>query len=253
MSVRKAGQIATARFRKQTHTIKSGPAKGLKINVAGSRLGYILGTTERDTQRMMSAALTTGDVFYDLGANVGFLSLVAASLVGKDGAVYSFEPLSANAAVARANADRNGLHQIMVIETAVSDRCGTAILTLGRGDQDGRLDQGNVQPSSSRLPVPVTTLDAHVEAGARPPTLIKIDVEGVELAAIRGMNNTLRKYHPRLICELHESAPSLESHPVAIELRTLGYSVGWLEPEISDAVGFWACHLVAMPGDEQGP
>jgi FkbM family methyltransferase len=247
MLVRSAGQMATARIRTRTQTIRTGPAKGFKINVAGSRLGYILGTTEGETQTVMEEKLGAGDVFYDLGANIGFLSLVAAALVGKGGAVYSFEPLPANAAAVQANARRNDLSQIEVIEAAVSDRRGTAMLTLGRSDQDGRLDQEGTEPIRSQtITVTVTTIDAYVEAGARPPTLIKIDVEGVELPALHGMRNTLRKYHPLLLCELHDSAPSIDSHPVAVELRRQGYSIRWLESEISGTVGFWACHLIAV-------
>jgi len=246
MMVRKAGQMATAGIRKRTQTIRSGPAKGLKINVAGSRLGYILGTTEGETQQIMRETLASGDVFYDLGANIGFLSLVAAALVGRDGAVYSFEPLPANVAVLRANAKRNGLDQIEVVEAAISDESGTATLAIGRSDQDGKLDKNVVTADELNISVTVTTIDAYIAAGARPPTLIKIDVEGVELAALRGMSHTLRMHHPQLICELHAHAPSIDSHPVAIELRRHGYSIRWLESEISGAVGFWACHLVTV-------
>jgi len=245
MMVRKAGQMATAGIRKRTQTIRSGPAKGLKINVAGSRLGYILGTTEGETQEVMQEALAAGDVFYDLGANIGFLSLVAAALVGSDGAVYSFEPLPANVAILRANAKRNSLDQIEVIEMAISDKPGGATLAIGRSDQDGKLEKNVVRAGKSSISVAVTTIDDYVEAGARPPTLIKIDVEGVELAALRGMSNTLRQYHPRLICELHDHAPSIDGHPVAVELRRQGYSIRWLESEISGTTGFWACHVVA--------
>ncbi len=243
MAVRRAVVYASAPIRARPQTIRSGAARGLRINVAGSRLGYILGTAEADTQEFMTRQLAPGDVFYDLGANVGFLSLVASVLVGRSGAVHAFEPLPENAAAARANAEMNGLEQMTVIQAAAGDSTRTANFARGTSDQNGHI----VSMDDEGIDVQVLALDHFVKMNrARIPNVIKIDVEGHELAAIEGMREILRDHRPTVLCEMHTTSPSLQTHPVALSLRDVGYDLGWLEP-ITGPVGHWASHLVATP------
>lgn len=76
---------ATRRWRHREHVIRRGAAAGLRINLHGSRPSYVLGIGEPDTQRLPETWLRPGAVFYDLGASVGFFSLIAAQLVGRRG------------------------------------------------------------------------------------------------------------------------------------------------------------------------
>lgn len=87
------------------------------MHVQGS--GLVRGTLETSVQEAMRRLLPRGGVFFDVGANIGFFSLIAARLVGPDGKVVAFEPVPATAALISENAQRNGLATIDVRERAV--------------------------------------------------------------------------------------------------------------------------------------
>jgi FkbM family methyltransferase len=209
----------------------------LLIDVAGSRPSYILGTAEPDVQAFLAEHLRPGDTFFDLGANIGYFSLVGAALVGPTGRVVSFEPSPVNAMALRRNLELNGLVNVEVVEAAVSDTEGVASFDPTDDDQSGRLAEG---PASVRT----VTIDAEVARTGWSPSLLKVDIEGAEEAALRGMHETLLTHHPVILCEVH-ALPDL-SGPLATSLRDLGYEVRWLEGDI-DGTGFWAPHLLAFP------
>jgi FkbM family methyltransferase len=220
------------------HQVASGPAAGLRMNVGDSRPSYLLGTAEQEVQEFIAEHLQRGGVFYDLGANVGYFTLVGASLVGKEGRVRAYEPFPDNAELLRHNVAANGLVQVEVVEAAVSDSAGQASFEVGPTSQDGRLGEGGVTVRTQRV-------DDDVAAGAPVPTLVKIDVEGAELAALTGMRETLERHRPTVLCELHERPFDLDAHPVAGLLRELGYRLAWLEEGVEDGK-HWAPHLVAV-------
>lgn len=158
--------------------------------------------------------LRPGAVVYDLGANIGWYSLLAARKVGPSGKVFAFEPSLRNAALIERNALTNRLPNIFVIPAAVTDRAGWMTF-LDRGSLMGRLDKDDSETQAQRRAgrrgktrretiVPITTLDAWLQAtGQPPPDLVKIDVEGAELGVLRGMTQTLGAASPDLIVELH--------------------------------------------------
>jgi FkbM family methyltransferase len=235
---------ASRRWRHSEHVIRRGPAKGLRINVQGSRPSYVLGVAEPDTQRLLSTWLRPGGVFYDLGANVGFFSLVASNIVGSEGHVYALEPSPTTVRALRANVARNGLQNITVIEAAAGRMDGRARLDPGDGDvsQNARL-----LPDHDRrgLEVCLVTVDTLVRDGARPPDVVKIDVEGAEEDTVLGMRTTLRVHRPSVVCEIHETLHASE-HPVEVMLRDAGLALSWLEPGMSRGVEWWAPHLVGV-------
>lgn len=118
----------------------------------------------------MEAHLKPGDVFDDIGANVGFLSLLGAKLIGPKGHVYCFEPLPSILPLLARNLDQNGFSNYAIIEAAVSDRSGTASLATDRGDLRATLTPN----TASMIDVSLVTLD---ELDLPTATLIKIDVE----------------------------------------------------------------------------
>ena len=83
-------------FRNRTGRIGRGVGKGLLFNVGSCNAGYLLGTTEPEVQEVLATLLRPGMAFYDIGANVGFYSILAARLTGPTGLVISFEPLPLN-------------------------------------------------------------------------------------------------------------------------------------------------------------
>ena len=106
--------------------ISHGPGAGLRFNPAGANPGYALGTTEPVMQGKVAELLAPGSVFYDIGANVGFFSVIAGRRVGKDGMVYAFEPVPANADALAHNIAINGFSNIELIRAAVSSTTGQA-------------------------------------------------------------------------------------------------------------------------------
>ena len=81
--------------------ILSGPLRGRRWVVGAGPHGYWLGTYEADKQRLLQTLLREGDCFFDVGANVGFFTLLASALVGRSGRVVAFEPLPQNLAFLR--------------------------------------------------------------------------------------------------------------------------------------------------------
>src|SRR3712207_2733331 len=97
-ALRKAIDTASLPLRKRDMMIVQGVGRGLRFNAGGANLGYILGTSEPDLQDAFRRTIQVGMTVYDLGASVGFHSVLAARLVGESGFVYSFEPMSENVA-----------------------------------------------------------------------------------------------------------------------------------------------------------
>jgi FkbM family methyltransferase len=236
----------TRSIRSGERRIAGGPAQGMLIDLSGSRPSYLLGTTEPGVQEFIVEHLHEGGVFYDLGANVGYFTLVGARIVGSRGRVRAYEPFTENAAALRRNVALNGLTDtVTVVEAAVADHAGQAAFRTGPTGQDGRLsDEGE-------LVVPMVTLDEEIGQGAAPPTFVKIDIEGAELAALRGMREALKTHRPVVLCEVHHPPHGLETNPVARLLAEASYDVRWLEGGVNDEEYFWTPHLAAVPSNDR--
>ena len=245
--MRAAFRRVTRRWRHSEHTIRRGAAAGLKINLCGSRPSYVIGSAEQDVQDLLGAWLRPGSVYYDLGANVGFLTLVGARLVGSAGHVYAFEPSPGTAAALRSNVLRNGLTNVTVIEAAVGATSGTA--RFDPVDEEASQLATLLDPAQEGgVEVQVVAIDDFVRDGARPPDVVKIDVEGAEDAAIAGMRETLAARTPSVVCEIHQTLHA-DEHPAEVLLRQAGLTVSWLEPELraTREARCWAPHVVAVP------
>lgn len=163
------------------------------------------GNLESSVQEALVRQLGPGDVVYDIGANLGFFSLVAARLVGPAGRVFAFEPAPDNAEAIRRNAELNLLTNIVVIPRAVFSRSGSARLQVVDDQSWSRLEEFGEHPDTERvLEVETVTIDELVGSGELPPpALVKIDVEGAELAVLEGMRATIDEHRPAIVCELH--------------------------------------------------
>jgi FkbM family methyltransferase len=163
---------------------------------------------EPGTWQTLRAILRPGDKYVDVGAHVGTFACLAAALVGPSGWVTAFEPDKTNFRQLVANAHANnftwlGEHQVAVNEHGgriVFHRCadndgGHAIYDPGR-------HRGNVatRRKPSRRIVPATTIDA-LDAGGRGARLIKIDVEGSEVAVLKGAQHYIAQWRPAIIAE----------------------------------------------------
>lgn len=194
--------------------IPHGRAGGLALNlshlpISHAHLGSIAsGNLETDVQEAMVRHLERGGVFYDVGANVGFFALLAAHLVGlREGHVYAFEPAPENASAIIGNSQLNGIPNITVIAKAVGAQSGHGRLQVVDDQSWSKLEEYGLHPNTEAIiDVELVALDDLVGAGEiRPPTLIKIDVEGAELAVLQGSRTTIAEHRPAIICELHDT------------------------------------------------
>lgn len=211
-------RAAAARVARGEGVIQRGPAAGLLIDATGRAAGYVLGTSEPEEQRWLAEHVSAGDVGYDIGANIGFHTLVLANLVGSRGRVFSFEPLPANAAQLRRNVALNGLGNVVVVEAAVSSVDGVVPFDASGADRErGRIVE------SAAMTVESLSLDLWIaRTGVPAPNAMKIDVEGAELDVLAGARETIRRSLPALLVEVHWiGLPFVEY--VERELAPLGY------------------------------
>lgn len=224
-------QAVAARVARGEGVIRHGPAAGLRFHAGVPIAGYRLGTTEPDFQAAVAARVRPGDVVYDVGANVGFYTVLVARLTGPGGRVVAFEPFAESAARARANAASNGFAHVEVVEAAVADAPGTAWLTFSNTPVTHHLAGAGAtrRPSGTDgTEVAVTSIDAFVAGGGPVPDVVKLDVEGSEVAALRGMAATLRDHRPAVLVEVHDTVSDLPQTldalvvPLGYRVRVLG-------------------------------
>jgi FkbM family methyltransferase len=168
---------------------------------------FLFGSYELPTVRFIRKNLTPSSIFFDVGAQMGYLSLVAAS-AAKGVQVYAFEPEQNNLTRFNHNIALNDISTIRVVEQAVSDATGTLKLYLADNNNAGTHSTipGVTNVSERFLELPCTTLDDFVRAeGISRIDLIKVDVEGGELEVIRGAHRTLAKCTPTLILEMSDA------------------------------------------------
>ena len=183
--------------------VRAGPGRGLRIGHAQASADYRLGANELPVQQAVVDALHEGDVFYDIGSNVGFFALVAARRVGPTGEAYAFEPLPANVEQIQANTAANKLDNLTIIPSAVGDQEGTATLYIDAHPGGATLSIDDSSGVGGQMGVEVVRIDDLVVTGrCRPPDVVKIDVEGLEPAVLRGMASTLAEHRPVVICEV---------------------------------------------------
>jgi FkbM family methyltransferase len=144
--------------------------------------------------------LSPGQTFYDIGANVGAMSIEMANIFHDDIAVVAFEPLPALSRSIALSARLNKFQRVMVFDVMVGDREGEAELYVGSHSiHSSAIPREKRSKAIART---VTTIDRMVAAGAiPPPNVIKIDVEGGELAAFKGAEKTIRAYRPHIVFE----------------------------------------------------
>lgn len=173
-----------------------------------------------------------GGVVLDVGANVGAYAILFGRWVAPGGRVYAFEPAPAALEGLRAHLAANGVADVVrTVHAAVSDRTGTGVLA-------GAAEQGTARlgpADGAGEPVATVTIDDFCAGEGLVPTLLKIDVEGWELEALRGARETIARagdglalfveMHPRLWRER-----GLEAGEVRDELARQGLAAEPLRP-----------------------
>ncbi len=172
---------------------------------------FWFGYYSRDVVSLIKSRLAPGDVFIDGGANIGEITLAAAKRVGAAGKVLSFEPVDAiRSKLARNVAVNNMDGMVRILAQGLSDAPGSLPI-YGKAEQylDGSQHSGlgTLYASSERAQkiatIELTTIDMTMnKLGLDRLAGIKLDIEGAELAALRGAAETLKRFRPWLIVEI---------------------------------------------------
>jgi FkbM family methyltransferase len=165
---------------------------------------FVSKTWEPEETKLVSSLLRAGDVFVDVGANVGYFTLVASEAVGSSGKVFAFEPEPGNFSLLRKNVQVNKCANVHCEQKAVTSANQPVELYLSsfnygdhrifpsRDDQDYNRGQ-----QRQRTQVDGVTLDSYFPAETR-VDFIKMDVQGAEYFALQGMKRVLRD-NPNLV------------------------------------------------------
>ncbi len=189
--------------RSKVQVMQSGVAAGARFCPGPSNPDYGLGSNELPVQEAIKELLEPGDVFYDIGANVGFFTIVAAGLVGPSGTMVAFEPLPRNFVHLRFNCSLNDLHNVTCVEAAVGSATRNEKLLVAEYSGGSALESADTPPDVvGSLGVAMVALDDWVASGRGPtPDVVKIDVEGAELDVLKGMQAILARKRVSIVLE----------------------------------------------------
>lgn len=151
----------------------------------GCRLSYAPEQTHGFEKDFLLQHIGAGDVVLDIGANIGYFTLLFARAVGPTGHVFAFEPDPGNARLLRRNIDSNGYRNVTVCEVAVSDQSGPAHLYQSR-THGGTHRVYESTACGAAVEIMATTLDEWYASYGGPVSLVKMDIEGAEHMAVRG-------------------------------------------------------------------
>lgn len=157
-----------------------------------SRQLYMTGIWEKEVTDLVKGIVSKGMTFIDLGSHIGYYTILAADLVGKNGRVFAFEPDPNNYALLIRNIEANGYENVTPVNKAVSNKTGAAKLFLNP-DNKGDHKLWASHERQQWVNVEATTLDNFFENHASRVDVIKMDIEGGEMAALRGMAKLIER------------------------------------------------------------
>lgn len=175
-----------------------------------------LGIYEKEKQKAISKLVKPGMICYDIGAHVGFYSLLFSKLIGNNGYIYAFEPLLRNVELLKKHLKINTIKNVKIITALVSEK-------LGYTKFDNSNDSFTGKISNKGIKIKTISIDEEINnKNISPPNIVKIDVEGHELFVLNGMKKTLILYKPILFIALDNKKTKKN---VFIFLNDLGYKI----------------------------
>ena len=238
--------------------ISAGPLRGQRMLLKlQSEKDYWLGNYEMDLVRVLGGLAGGRQVAFDVGANIGYMSLVLAQLMGEGGQVIAFEALPANLERLAQNISLNALDErVQVQPFAASNQSGQAVFKVHASGGMGKLAsaQGRDENYADEIHVNTITLDETVfEQGLPAPELVKLDIEGGEGQAIKGMRRILQEKRPTLLIELHgqEAAQAVLSQLGKQDYAVRDLASGKVIADAEQALD-WKSYVIAEPKRQNG-
>jgi FkbM family methyltransferase len=214
---------------------------------------YWLGTYETELQAAVKELVQPGAVAYDVGANIGYISLLLARHVGPQGQVFAFEALPENLERLRRNIALNpGAQIVQVVAVAVVDNSGPVQFLVGSSGSIGKA-KGSAGRDKISYPdallVSGVSLDQFVYQQNNPePQIIKMDIEGGEVLALPGMVRLLQEARPAILLELHGPEAARTAWTTLVGA---GYQICRMQPGFPAVPSLesldWKAYVVALP------
>jgi FkbM family methyltransferase len=187
--------------KKAVFPILQGPGRGLRWIVGSYNHGCWLGSYEYEKQIILDGLIKPGDSVYDLGAHVGYFTLLFSKLAGKNGVVYAFEPFMENFAFLSEHVRLNHLENVHTFQIGIAAQSGVASFDAGRNSATGGCSEtGKIQVSVHNL---VEFIDQHK---LRPPSVIKMDIEGQEQYVVPSILDMTIRQRTSLLISTHSDA-----------------------------------------------
>lgn len=207
-----------------------GVLEGYRMYIDWSRYrSFIYGTWEPEVTHAVTQTVKKGMTVIDIGAHIGYYSLLFAKCVGPAGRVFSFEPLPENLALLRKNIQLNKLDNVQTYLHAVFSSTKEISISIPN-DAPNSGDGSVIHDRGSRhVLVPAITLDSFCATAGIQPDVLKLDVEGAEYDVLVGAKETITQFRPELLIELHHFDGNAAAHPVPGLLAGWGYQVHWIE------------------------
>jgi FkbM family methyltransferase len=200
------------------------------------------------TQLLLQQELREGDLFVDVGANEGMITLLASRLVGPTGTVVSFEPNPVPREILRRGLQRNRIANVEVHACGLGDEDGELQLFVPRVNSgEGSFTTPTSASEGYYAMCPVRIGDSMLQG--RLPKLIKIDVEGFEAHVLRGLRQTLERARPIIVMEMiarHLARDGQDPFDLCLWFEELGYRGQQLALQ-----GRNGLHLLPMPREWQ--
>jgi FkbM family methyltransferase len=186
--------------------------------------------------RVVRKLVGSGDHVVDIGANVGWYTRVLAESVGSGGRVYSIEPIEATFEILSYCIHRLGLKNVDLLHSGISETDGDAVMEIPSFDKGGDnfyraqiVSRANPSEFNRQVQVRLTTLDKILGDSKSPITFIKCDVEGHELAVVRGARSVIERFMPAWLIEVSQDPdePGTPANELFSILYSYGYSAFW--------------------------
>ena len=219
------------------HRIRGGSLRGARIVTSWHDYpAGVMGRTERGLLAWFQQEVRAGDTWLDIGAHYGYTAIALSRQVGAAGRVFAFEPVTATAGCVAQTRRLNNLSQLTVVPLGLGkpESLISVTLPLTRGMADQTLDDSDGSWLESLQIARLDWLWPIINSGRDNVDGVKIDVQGMELDVLRGMEQLLRSHRPKLVIEFHRG---VDQGAILDLLDSVGYrrQPAAIEPQAESA------------------